>query len=383
MRIAFDGQLFLKGDKTGVGWCAQSIMKHIGGCGKVQKQLNYFSLGYTKEKEAALRPFQKSGYELKPCGWFHDAAYRRIWNYLPLPYRLFFGKEADITVFFNFIVPPGVHGRTIAFVHDMAYRAHPDTVRKKTRHYLESSMKRSCERADKIIAISEFTRKELQKYLAVPDHKIEVIPLGVDSSRFHPFYSKKEIADAKSRYGISCEYFLYIGTIEPRKNIVRLLHAYALLKKKDKQAPELVLAGKKGWLYRDIFQAAAELEIADSVRFIGYAADEDIPRLLCAALAFVFPSVYEGFGLPILEAMACGVPVITSNAASMPEVAGDAAILTDPADPGSICDAMYLLLHKEEKRRELSIAGQKRAEMYTWEKTADRFLEICSELTGV
>lgn len=380
VRIAFDGQLFLKGDKTGVGWCAESMMKCIGRYREVEKQLNYFSLGYTKESRAALQPLQELGYELTACGWFHDAAYRMIWNDIRIPYSCFFGKKPDITVFFNFIVPPGVHGRTIAFVHDMAYQAFPDTVRKKTRHYLEGSMEKSCQRADKIIVISEFTRMELQKYLSVPEDKIEVIPLGVDRSRFHPFYSGREIEDAKARYGIASAYLLYIGTIEPRKNIERLLRAYALLKMKTKQVPELVLAGKKGWLYQDIFRTVEELGLADCVRFTGYVADGDLPRLLCGAQAFVFPSVYEGFGLPILEAMACGVPVVTSDTASMPETAGDAAVLADPTDPGSICDAMLMLLQDAEQRHKLSEAGLKRARRYTWEKAADRFLEVCNGL---
>lgn len=383
MKLAFDGQFFLKGDKTGVAWCAENVMMDIGRREDVGKQINFFGMGYSSGQRSNAEKYAAHNYDVCCCKWFHDVVYRMIWNYIPLPYCVFFGKDADVSIFFNFIVPPGVKGKAIAVVHDMAYKAYPETVRKRTRRFLEGSMVKSCKRADHIITVSEFSKRELMKYIPIEEDKISVVSEGVDFDRFHSNYSEGEIEQTKKKYNINGKYILYLGTIEPRKNIKRLIEAYALLRqdKRDHfQLPQLILAGGKGWLCDEIYDSVGSLHLDDCVKFLGYVPDDDVPKLLCGAEMFVFPSLYEGFGLPILEAMACGVPVVAADAASLPEVAQDAAVLVDPMDVQCMKDGMAVLLENEIMRNNLKSAGIEHVKKFAWEKTASRYIEICEEL---
>ena len=382
MNIGFDGQFFLKGDKTGIAWSADRIIQYMGNKEEIEKQIFCFGLGYNNQNRMQVYKYKECGCSIRMCNWFHDVIYRTVWNFIPIPYSLFFGRSADVTVFFNFIVPPGVKGRTIAVVHDMAYRTCPETVRGKTRKILERAMEKSCKRADKIVTISEFSKKEILRYIAVEETKIEVVPWGVDTKVYHDRYSADSIERIKSNYSISGEYILYLGTIEPRKNIERLIRAYSILNKRKPGVPVLVLAGKKGWYYDEIFNAVEELHLEDKVKFLGYVPEKEVPVLLCGAKMFVFPSLYEGFGLPPLEAMACGAPVVTSDAASLPEIAKDAAVLVDPSSIESIANGMDMLITNDDLREKVVKAGLERAKKYRWEKSAERMEHICRELVN-
>ena len=180
----------------------------------------------------------------------------------------------------------------------------------------------------------------------------------------------------KDKYGIEKDYFLYIGTIEPRKNLERLILAYAKLQKEKKYVPQLVLAGAKGWRCKNIYEKVQRLNLRNRILFPGYVDQEDSPLLMCGAVAFVFPSLYEGFGMPPLEAMACGTPVIVSAVTALPEVVKDAGILVDPRSVKEICTAMKELLENEAYRKELGLLGMRRAQKYTWQKSAEMLMEI-------
>lgn len=193
----------------------------------------------------------------------------------------------------------------------------------------------------------------------------------MDLEKFKPCDTPERIPEVKSSLGINGEYFLYLGTIEPRKNLERLISAYHILTQRIQDAPKLVLAGGKGWLYDSIFQRVSDLKLADKVLFTKYIPSEDMNPLMCGALAFVFPSIYEGFGMPPLEAMACGVPVLASNAASLPEVTGDCGVICDAYSEESIADGLYTLYNDTALRAELSIRGRKRAEGFSWERSAE------------
>lgn len=376
MKIAFDAQLFLKGDKTGIAWCAESILTEFIRIHEADKYLNFFSLGYHNKDKLQAGKYEKEGYHLEECKWFHDVLYRIMWNFIPVPYSFFFKEKADVTIFFNYVIPPGVKGRKMTFIHDMAYIACPETVRAKTRNFLNLSMKRTCLRADKIITISEFSKREIMKYLSVSEKKIEVIPLGVDDKRFHTGYTTEQKQKIAKKYRIPEQYFLYIGTIEPRKNIERLIRAYALLCKENESIPHLILAGRKGWLYEPIFTAVNSLRLEGKIHFLGYVASEDLPVLLSGAELFLFPSLYEGFGLPVLEAMACGVPVVTSNVASLPEVAGNAAVLVSPLDISSIKEGISLAFGDAKVRERLVSEGLEQAKKFSWEETAKKLWKL-------
>ena len=371
MKIAVDGQVFFEEQKTGIGWLAHNVICCMPSIDKTDEiQLNCFTLGGNRKRQYLVEQYREYGIQNKKCGWFHGGIYSRIWKILPIPYWFFFGRDTDITVFFNYIIPPGVKGKKIAFVHDMAYRAYPATVEKRTRAALEKSLEHTCRIADRIITISQFSKTEIMKYMGVDEKKIDVIRLGVDSRYYHPNYRQVDIQTAKLKYGVPDEYFFYQGTIEPRKNLERLIRAYGLLYQRNRDVPALVLAGKKGWLYDEIFRAVTELQLEKKVLFLGYIDIKDIPKLMCGAVAFVYPSLYEGFGLPPLEAMSCGTPVIASNAASIPEVVGDAGILVDPKNEEEIADALGRICTDSQLGKQLRNAGLQRAKEFSWEESA-------------
>lgn len=368
MNITFDAQLLMKGEITGIGWCAENILHHMP---QHQKNLtlNCFTLGYNEKQFGNVLKYRELGYRIEKCSWFHDVIYRILCNLLPVPYSLFFHKRSDVTIFFNYIVPPGVKGRKITFVYDMAFKSYPETVRYKTKHMLNIGLQKSIQRADKIITISEFSKAEIIRYLGISEDKIAVMPCGVDFTKYHPNYTTDEVQAVKKKYHITEDYLLYLGTLEPRKNIIRLIQAYAQLRATNAGMPKLVLAGRKGWLYESIFAIVKELQLEEDIIFTGYIEAQESPILMKGALAFLFPSMYEGFGMPPLEAMACGTPVLVSNAASLPEVVGDAGVYVDPMSVNSISKGIEILLKNEILRENLSYKGLIRAQNFTWEKS--------------
>jgi glycosyltransferase involved in cell wall biosynthesis len=218
------------------------------------------------------------------------------------------------------------------------------------------------------------------RHLQINPQRIAVIPWGCDE-RFQPGGDPEHFAAVQQRYRLPAQYLLFVGTLEPRKNLTTLLHAYAMLRAEwPGEDLKLVVAGRTGWLYTDIFDTVKRLALDEEVIFTGFVDDEDLPDLYRGAQLFVFPSLYEGFGLPILEAMASGVPVITSATASMPEVAGDAAILVDPHDSEAIAEGMAQVLAEDRLRQAMIQKGLARARRFTWDTVAQNTLEVYAAL---
>lgn len=382
MKVAFDVQLFLKGEKTGIAWCADNLIKELSKYSNNEYTLNYFETKQAKEKLNELNEYRKNGCKDNACKYFSDIMYKLLWNIIPVGYSLFFGKEEQITQFFNYAVPPGVKGKKVTIIYDMAYIAIPETVRKKTRRWLELTVKKSCKRADRIITISDFSKSEIIKYLQVPEDKIVVMPMGVDSNLFHNKYSNQQVQKIKDKYNINGQYFLYLGTLEPRKNIERIIEAYSNLVKRNciMEIPKLVLAGKKGWMYDTIFKKVKQLNLEDNVIFTGYVLEKEAPILMCGAKSFIFTSLYEGFGMPVIEAMSCGTPVITSNTTSLNEISGNAAIKVNPFNTNEITNALEKILFNEELLRECRNKGLEHASKYTWKEAAEILNKVYSEL---
>lgn len=376
MKIIFDGQLFLKGNKTGIAWNAHYLIRELAKYPGNECIIQCFTWHCPKEQLQRLEEYQKCGCRIECCRWFKNAWYKCLWSVFPVPYHFFFPSQADITQFFNFAVPPGVRGKRITVIHDMAYRSCPQTVHKKTRIWLELNLKKSCRHADHILTVSEFSKKEIMKYLRVPEKKITVVPNAVDHAVYHPGYTESQIRQARDRFRIEKDYFLYLGTIEPRKNLERLIGAYAKLCRKMEHVPQLVLAGQKGWLCERIYEKASRLDMGNRILFTGYVSEKDSPVLMCGAKAFLFPSLYEGFGMPPLEAMACGTPVIVSNTTALPEVTGSAGTMVDPKSETQICKAMERMLMDDEYRRECSRLGLERAAAYTWAESAEKIMDV-------
>ncbi|MDR2649972.1 MAG: glycosyltransferase family 4 protein [Clostridiales bacterium] len=380
MKIAIDAQPIIESQKTGIGfyeyYIITQMMKHWSGNDYI---LNYFKFRRPREAEAALQIFTEKGGKLNACTWLPRSAYRFLCTLAPVPYSLFFGGKADITLFFNFIAPPGAAGRNIIVVYDMAYLAFPETVRFRTKTMLDVSLKASVRRAAAIITISEFSKNEIVKYMGVSPERIAIAPGGVDTRVFYPVGAER-INKAKKKYSIPDTYLLYAGTLEPRKNIERLIEAYAKLVNEEPSAPPLVLAGRKGWLYESIFEKVESLGMEKRVIFTGYIDDADMPAILSGAMIFVFPSLYEGFGMPPLEAMACGTPTLTSTSASLPEVVGDAAVKADPYNAEDIKDGMKRLINDSALRGDLSAKGLERAKQFNWERPARIIMDVCKNL---
>lgn len=235
-------------------------------------------------------------------------------------------------------------------------------------------------RATKIIAPSEFTKREIVQYLGVSENKIRVI-FEAARDKMKPV----PVADCQSaleKYQLRQPYLLYVGTIEPRKNLLTLIRAFDELLRTTEHRPQLALCGGKGWLYEEVFNLVRELNLTDQIRFTGYVADEDLPALYSAAEVFVYPSLYEGFGLPPLEAMACGTPTITSNVSSLPEVIGQAGLTHDPNDWRTLAGHIADLLRDPTAREHFRRAGFEQAAHFSWDRAARETQSVYDEVAG-
>jgi glycosyltransferase involved in cell wall biosynthesis len=222
-------------------------------------------------------------------------------------------------------------------------------------------------RADRLIAISESTKRDVQRHLNVPAERIDVTPLAV-SAEYRPDVPSERVSTVRRRYELPERFVLYVGRLEPRKNLPRLLDAYCHVMERLPDAPALVLAGASGWHPAELNRRLARL--GTRVRTLGYVSDDALPALYAAATVFVYPSLYEGFGIPVLEALSCGVPTITSSTSSMPEVAGDAALLVDPMNTDALAQAIERLLRDQALQARLRATGPKRAAAFSWQRTA-------------
>lgn len=263
----------------------------------------------------------------------------------------------------------------VVTLHDVIAYVLPKLFPFKLRLVLKAAFAAIPKRVDLVIAPSESAKEDIVRFLGVERERIVVIPDGVEN-RFQPVGDPVRSAAMRQKYGVPHEYILFVGVLEPRKNIPTLLQGFSrLLAEKVGQGLKLVIAGGSGWGLTGIGKQVQSLGLQDHVVFPGFIDEEDLPDLYRGAHLFVYPSLYEGFGLPILEAMACGVPVITSNTSSMPEVAGDAALLVDPLNVEALASAMASVLLDKELKEALQRKGRARANHFSWETTARKTLE--------
>ena len=371
MRIALELQPCC-GRRSGIGAYAYELAKRLKSGDGLEFCGNVFNFAGRNDNSQALEgismPIRES--RLLPYG-----VYRRIWDIAPVPYDSLFPGKADVTVFFNYIVPPRVEGQVMTAVHDMAYLRCPETMAAQNLRRIRRGIRYSVERSSRVLTISEFSRGEIAELLGVPWEKIEVVypapSLGPGPADFEGCVRK---------WGLRRPYLLFVGTVEPRKNIARLLRAFALLKEEDRVPHQLVLAGGRGWRDEEILETAREIRHAGDVIFTGYVSGEEKSALYRNADAFVFPSLYEGFGMPPLEAMAHGCPVVCANAASLPEVVGDAAELVDPLDVESMAAGLRRVISDRGYARQLIANGYIQAKKYTWESSAERLGALCGEI---
>jgi len=303
------------------------------------------------------------------------AAWHRL--RLPFPAELLTGP-VDLFHSPDFVLPPLREAAGLITVHDLAFLRVPECADPRLRDYLTGAVGRSVDRADHILADSKSTQGDLVELLRVPAERISVVPAGVEA-RFHPNVPEEELQRVRAAYALDEPFILSLGTIEPRKNHARLIQSHALLRQRDPATPVLVIAGGRGWLYEEVL-AAARQAAKGSVRLLGFVADQDLPALYASAQLFAFPSLYEGFGLPPLEAMACGTPVVCSNRPSLPEIVGDAALMVDAEDVQGLSSAMQQLLEDEDLRERMIRLGLQRAKGFTWEQAGGKLLAVYQEM---
>ncbi|MGQ9584455.1 MAG: glycosyltransferase family 4 protein [Anaerolineae bacterium] len=306
----------------------------------------------------------------------------RLWTHVRLSWEMI--AQPPEVLFVPAHVLPLVRPRwCLVTVHDMGYLYFPEAHPPLARAYLDWSTRFNCRVATRILALSETTRTDLARHYGVPKDKVEVVYPGVREG-MRPDLAPAQVEAALHRHGVQQPYYLYVGTLQPRKNLIRLLGAFAEASRvwdgPARQEPRLVLAGKEGGERKALRREVRRLGLEGRVRFLGYVPDEDLPSLYRGALAFVFPSLYEGFGLPIVEAMACGTPVVCSATSACGEVAGDAGLLVDPLDVDAIAQALVRVGSDRTLRESLTLLGLERARAFSWERAARQVLAVLDAL---
>ena len=377
MKLGLELQPCLK-NKSGIGIYTYELTKRLQQYKEIE--LNGHIFNFLNRNDIS-KDLDGIDIEKNICSLFPYGIYRRIWHYTPIKYNWLFRDNADIYHFFNFIVPPRIKGKVITTIHDMTYELYPETMDKRNLKRIKDDIQYSVDRSDKIITVSESSKNDIIKFLNVDESKIEIVYNGVDYNKFNKSYTEEIKLRVRKKYNLPQDYILYMGTLEPRKNIDSIIEAFALLKKQEGfDNIKLVIAGKKGWLFESIFDLVNKLNLKDQVVFTDYVDEIDKTIIYNMAELFVFPSLYEGFGIPVLEAMASSVPVITSNSSSLPEVAGDSAVLVEAKDIKGISESMNRILSDSNLRKDMIEKGHVQAKKFTWEASAEKLYNIYKEV---
>ena len=295
---------------------------------------------------------------------------RKMWTITSLSLNLLKNRSLDVFFTPTHYLPIFSPKKSVVSILDVSYIYFPQLFKKKDLIQLKKWTKYSARKSDKILTISESSKSDIIKEYGVSGNKIEVIYPGINTSL--PVNNKLKMEDLEKKFGIKNKYILFVGTLQPRKNIERLIEAYS----KIETDASLVIVGRRGWQFEEILNAPEKYNVKDKVLFLENVSDEDLPAIYRNAEFFILPSLYEGFGIPVLEAMNYGTPVITSNISSLPEVGGDAALYVDPNDTTDIAEKMKKLLEDDNLKRQLIEKGKKQVEKFSWEKSARQTLEV-------
>ena len=284
----------------------------------------------------------------------------------------------------QFTAPPFPPCPVVVSIHDLSFEHLPQTFKWRSRKQLRITVRRSAREAAQVIALSEHARNDIIDTYGVSPEKVSVIPLAAPA-RFRPVTDERELQRVRQTYGIESDYILSVGAIQPRKNLSRLVAAYSRLRwtRPEGKLPKLVLVGKCAWLYDETLRTIKELGVSNSAILTGYVPESDLPALYSGALCFVYPSYFEGFGLPPLEAMKCGAPVIVGNKTSLPDVVGNAGVLVDPFDVEEIASAIQRVITDSDLQAQLRVKGLARAKLFDWRETARQTLAVYKKAAGV
>jgi glycosyltransferase involved in cell wall biosynthesis len=381
MRIVVDVDVLANSPKTGVYYYVQRLTQALLSLDRS----NEYTLTYLRapgsDDEFGM-PLGRA--RIKAVSWLPRTLYHALLRtpFAP-PFDLVTGTAGDLFVFTKFVRWPLMRRtRSLVVVYDTSFVDYPDVVENwHFRRYLQWAVPRSVQRASHVIAISESTKQSLVRHYGTSKDKISVVTPALDHSVFRPS-TPDQIDAVKAKYGIDKPYILSVGTIEPRKNLVGLLRAFAETPDEFNQKYALVLAGGKGWLDDEINALYDQLSTRMTIIRTGYVPTEELPTLYSGASLFVYPSLFEGFGIPPLEAMACGTPVITADNSSLPEVVGDAGLLVSATDAAQLAREMQDLLGNPERAAQLRAKGLERAQSFTWELSAKELLNVMNSVAA-
>lgn len=375
MRIAID---YTAGIRQGAG--IGSYVRNLVAAMLAQDTDNQYTL-LTSGRPTPERPFPKAANVVGRSILIPDRYLNILWYRwrVPLSATLFSGK-ADIYHGPDFVLPPlGKHIRKVVTIHDLAFLEHPEYAVPSLAAYLREVVPAAVAAADVVATVSEEVSRTLIQHFQTPREKLTVIPNGV-GAHFRRITDPILLDATRHKFGLKHPLVLGVGTLEPRKNHIGLIKAFYQAHKKKSGPAMLAIAGGQGWLYEETQQLVEELKLERHVRFLGRVTDLELVTLYSMADVFAFPSFFEGFGIPPLEAMACGAPVITSNTSALPEVVDDAAIQVDPGDISALAEAITRLLEDEHLREELRQKGYQRVQQYTWATSARKMLAVYKSL---
>lgn len=298
---------------------------------------------------------------------------RLTWEQAALP-GLSQRLQLDLLHSLHYTRPARLPCASVVTFHDLTFFLYPRLHTRVKRVYFPYMMRLSARKADAIIAVSESTRRDAIRVLNIPAERVHTVHSGI-SPLFRRIEDRAVLEDCRRRYDLPERFILYVGTVEPRKNLPLLIRAYAALLQEAQPQP-LVIVGRNGWMYEEVYRLVEDLRLGEHVRFTGYLPGEDLPMVYNLAEIFVYPSLYEGFGFPPLEAMACGAPVITTAVSAMEESVGDAGLLTAPGDEAALVSAIRRLSEDPDLRRSFSTIGRQRAAQFTWAHAARETLNV-------
>lgn len=299
----------------------------------------------------------------------------KLWTQIGMPIHFITSvNRPDVFLSLTHYLPRITPMPSIVSVMDLSYIHYPETFKKNDLFQLTKWTEYSVKKAKKVIAISQSSKDDIIKYYKIPENKVKVVHLGLKNLSMQ--VATKELKE----FGIGGKFILYVGTLQPRKNIARLIEAYSKLPKELQNENQLVVVGKKGWMYEEILNSPQKFDVESRVLFLDYVTDNDLPQFYKKAELYILPSLYEGFGLPILEAMRYGCPVATSNVSSLPEAGGDAAVYFDPEDVGDIAKTIEKVLTDKALREKMIEKGNIHYKKFTWEKAAGEVLRAVEEL---
>ncbi len=367
MLIGIDGNEANIRNRVGVGRYAFELLRQFS---NLHVPGSRFQI-YLKDRPLDDLPKETDWWKYKIVGP------KKFWTQIGLPLELLFHKpKPDVFFTPTHYAPRFSSSPRVIAIMDLSFLYFPRMFKVSDLYQLKNWTAYSVRKAEKILTISQASKNDIIKYYHVPEERVVVTYPGTNEA--------ESMNDVKKKYGISGDYILSVGTLQPRKNFVKLIEAFSkILKQVQNDSLELIIAGKKGWLYEEILQAPKKFGVQDKVRFLDFVPDSDLPSLYKNAKCFCLVSLYEGFGIPVLEAMKYGCPVIVSNVSSLPEVVGEAGILVDPENAEKIAEGLLRILRlPNEERQEMIEKGRVQAAKFSWEKCAQETLNVLQEVGG-